>query len=522
MALPTSGSLSFTQIYNEIFGTSTVPVGTSLADLASGANSNGCRIGTTNVNYSLPHSMSEFYGLDCSPLTAPSDAFNMEIVGSSFTIEFDLSTASGVTQANRHVIYWGDGQVTNVKSSYDGLTNYSISHTYSSSGTYQVTVASDGDVYNNGRINGLSIGLTDSINKAKLRKITKWGDFAFLNVSGSHFSGCSNMTVTATDTPHLHSQSGFGAAFISCSSLTTIPSLNQWNIGIMSGAFLGNMFNFCTNWNQDISGWDVTGLSGSNSNFINSTSFSSQNYDLLLDAWSSQNVNSGVSISFDACYSNSLQRGVLTNNYSWSIVDEGQCLVVSPPSNLRLSSYNVDENSGTNAFIADILSDGGAATYSIGLGGNSQDFNINNGNDLRTAFNFTNGGTSKSVTINATNDGGSISDTFTIFINSVSTIPSAPSSFQVANLQGQSDVFLSWNDNSNNENGFRIEVSINSGAYNLLTSVGANTISYNDTNPKLNLATYRYRIRSYNGSGSSTWVYSNQVTIDTSGGIEPI
>lgn len=518
MALPTSGNLTFTQIYNEIFGSPSVPNGTTLEDLAIGANNNGCKINNTTVNFTLPHSMSEFYGLDCSNVTVPTGAFQMEIVGSSFTISFNLSTELVVTQSNRHTIYWGDGTTTVLGDSYDGFLDFDISHTYSLSGTYTITVASDGDIFNNGRINGLNIGSTSATNRAKLRKVTNWGKFAFLSNVEGDFKNCTNLTVTANDNPELDAKSSFSSAFLGCTSLTTIPTLNNWNVGVLSGAFLGNMFNGCTNWNQDISGWDVTGLLGLNSLFINNTSFSTANYDLLLISWASQSLQSNVTISFDPCYNDSTSRNTLTTTYNWNITDDNICIVTTPPTNLRLSDYSVDENTGSGAFIATILSDGGQATYSIASGGNSANFNITNGNELRTVFNFSASNSPYSVVINATNSAGSVQENFNITVNQAFGIPTAPSNLSATNTAGQSTISLAWDDNSSNEDGFRLEVSVNNGTYSFVTNLNQNITSYTDATSKFNNSTYTYRVRSYNTSGASSWTISNTITISTGGG----
>ena len=90
----------------------------------------------------------------------------------------------------------------------------------------------------------------------------------------------------------------------------------------------------------------------------------------------------------------------------------------------------------------------------------------------------------------------------------------APTSL-VAVAVSSSQINLSWTDNSNNEDGFRIERKTgSSGNYSEIATVGSNTTSYSDIG--FTLATqYIYRIRSFNSSGNSA--YSNEaiVTIDT-------
>jgi hypothetical protein len=64
---------------------------------------------------------------------------------------------------------------------------------------------------------------------------------------------------------------------------------------------------------------------------------------------------------------------------------------------------------------------------------------------------------------------------------------------------------LSWTDNSNNEDGFRIERKTGtSGTYAEIAKLGANVTSYTDTN-LIDGATYCYQLRAFNSAGSSAY-----------------
>ncbi len=71
------------------------------------------------------------------------------------------------------------------------------------------------------------------------------------------------------------------------------------------------------------------------------------------------------------------------------------------------------------------------------------------------------------------------------------------------------EAFLTWNDNSDNEDGFSIERSINGQDFHNITTVGQNVASYSDDNIVENQM-YYYRVRAYNNSGNSG--YSNIAT----------
>ena len=84
--------------------------------------------------------------------------------------------------------------------------------------------------------------------------------------------------------------------------------------------------------------------------------------------------------------------------------------------------------------------------------------------------------------------------------------PAAPSNLTATKVASR-QIKLTWTDNSNNEDGFKIERSSGSGgAFTQIATVGTNATSYTNTGLKRS-RTYCYRTRAYNGSGNSA--YSN-------------
>ena len=91
--------------------------------------------------------------------------------------------------------------------------------------------------------------------------------------------------------------------------------------------------------------------------------------------------------------------------------------------------------------------------------------------------------------------------------------PSAPSSLAGTAVSG-AQINLSWTDNSNNEDGFRIERCQGGGCSNFaeIATVGPNVSNYSNTGLAAS-TTYRYRARAYNGGGNSA--YSNTADATT-------
>jgi predicted phage tail protein len=117
--------------------------------------------------------------------------------------------------------------------------------------------------------------------------------------------------------------------------------------------------------------------------------------------------------------------------------------------------------------------------------------------------------TSYSYRVRATNLGGdsAYSNTASATTPATSTVPAAPSNL-TATVVSNSQVNLSWTDNSNNETGFKIERCQGSGCTTFVqvAQVGANVTTFNNTGLARNTR-YRFRVRAFNAVGNSA--YSN-------------
>ena len=89
--------------------------------------------------------------------------------------------------------------------------------------------------------------------------------------------------------------------------------------------------------------------------------------------------------------------------------------------------------------------------------------------------------------------------------------PNAPSDL-IATPISSSQINLSWQDNSSDEAGFKIERKTGSGSYSQIATVGAGVTSYSNTGLTAS-TTYYYRVRAYNAVGNSD--YSNEASATT-------
>jgi len=88
--------------------------------------------------------------------------------------------------------------------------------------------------------------------------------------------------------------------------------------------------------------------------------------------------------------------------------------------------------------------------------------------------------------------------------------PSAPSNL-VAAADGTSEIVLTWSDNANNEDQFRLQRAIGGGSFSTIANLSANTTGHRDDGLDPG-TTYRYRVRASNSDGVSSWSSTAQAT----------
>ncbi|TET85544.1 MAG: DUF2341 domain-containing protein, partial [Anaerolineales bacterium] len=83
------------------------------------------------------------------------------------------------------------------------------------------------------------------------------------------------------------------------------------------------------------------------------------------------------------------------------------------------------------------------------------------------------------------------------------TLPAAPSNCQATYIS-DTQIDVNWNDNSDNETGFKVESSVDGGAYSQIETTGAGATSYPDTSTSADHS-YQYRVRATNSAGDSDY-----------------
>lgn len=171
----------------------------------------------------------------------PTPAFIFTAVTTGLTEDFALPLeASGTYNCN---VDWGD-------TTSDVITVWNqaeTTHTYAVAGTYVVVITG---VITGWRFNGNAYS-------TKIYEVREWGPLR-LGDSDSYFYHCPNLTIIATDVLDLTGTTTLKWAFDSCSSLTSVPSMDSWDVSNITD--MDYMLLDATLFNQDIGSWDVSNV----------------------------------------------------------------------------------------------------------------------------------------------------------------------------------------------------------------------------------------------------------------------
>jgi len=197
---------------------------------------------------------SEFISVWKTDNPGPSDDFSIVIpLAAESYYDFDIN--------------WGDNSLE----SFVGLgADLIVAHTYTNIGTYSVS------------IEGIfpRIYFNFSGDRQKLLNITQWGTIAWESFD-SAFRGCSNLEVSALDTPDLTNVTSLRRMFRSASVFN--GSINDWQVSTITD--MSQMFLQATQFNQPLNAWDVSNVSNMSSMFSEANSFNQ-----TIDSWDVSSV----------------------------------------------------------------------------------------------------------------------------------------------------------------------------------------------------------------------------------------
>ena len=153
----------------------------------------------------------------------------------------------------------------------DTTINTSLSHTYTNSGTYTVTISGTGIT---------TFNYSSGTGQASLTACNSFGEIGLTNLSGM-FYNCANLTAVPSTLPTTSIVTNMYQMFRNASFFN--QNIGGWTTSSVTS--MNYMFYDATNFNGDISGWLTTNVTDMSYMFYNATAFN-QN----IGGWTTSNV----------------------------------------------------------------------------------------------------------------------------------------------------------------------------------------------------------------------------------------
>lgn len=232
-----------------------------------------------------------------SEATSFNRSLNSWNLGSATNISWMFYKASNFNGA---IANWDTSRVTDMSRLffYASAFNQPIGSWNTSNVTDMQAMFSDAETFNQ------DISNWDTSSVTKMNHMF-WHDYAF------------NQPIGSWNTSHVTTMY---AMFDSAKNFN--QSINNWNISNVTT--VEGMFASAAAFNQDLSSWNVTNVISADRILSYADSFSSANYDKLLNGWGAQNVASNVSFRASSKYTSAgaTGRNSLINK-GWTITDGG-------------------------------------------------------------------------------------------------------------------------------------------------------------------------------------------------------
>ena len=202
----------------------------------------------------------------------------INLLSDPMVLVFDTNLSSGTTVTVPLagtvdcVIDWGDGN----SDSY--TTTGNKEHTYSTDGEYTV------------KISGLLTGFGGNVSRPNLTKCLSFGDIGLVSL-GEAFRGCENLIEVPTLLPSTITSMSF--MFFNATNFN--QDISSWNVQNITN--MNSMFNGATVFNQNISSWNVSSVTNMAGVFSGATSFN-QN----ISSWNVSSVTNMASMFRDTIF----------------------------------------------------------------------------------------------------------------------------------------------------------------------------------------------------------------------------
>jgi len=189
-----------------------------------------------------------------------------------------------------YTVDWGDGETSENQTG-------NATHTYINEGTHTISITGNFPaIYN----------YNTPTNALKLKSVESWGTIAWESME-SAFEGCEDLTINTTNTPNLSNTTTMRYMFDNATNFNS--DISNWDVSTITDMF--HLFNEATAFNQDISSWEVSNVTDM-SYMFDYTAFS-QN----ISTWDVSNVTN-----MRAMFSNTTSFNVDITNWNVSNVTD--------------------------------------------------------------------------------------------------------------------------------------------------------------------------------------------------------
>jgi bacterial surface protein 26-residue repeat len=171
-------------------------------------------------------------------------------------------------------ILWGDGTASENIDNGGGGSGLTVSHTYSTPGTYEVKMTG---------ANLPWVQFCSGTDKLKLIEVKQWGPNPWWKMEAM-FAYCTNVQITAADAPDLSNpawhSSGFKSLFQNATNFNS--EIGHWDTSLVKD--MSNMFSN-TAFNKPINTWDTSAVTNMTSMFADAV-----NFNQSLSSWDTSSV----------------------------------------------------------------------------------------------------------------------------------------------------------------------------------------------------------------------------------------
>ena len=241
-----NGSDTYTALSNTDSNFAAVSTSNMAAiDLVNGPGYSNGGSGTSSLviekqaPYSFNNALSESMAISNRDDSQVSDPYplmiELDLTGetSSYTFTTPILYTSGDIS-----IDWGDGSAIQQTGT---ISNIRLTHVYDTD-TYPRPLIQWGRSTDAGKISGFQVQGAGS--RLNIFNLKQWGKS--FNGSQINFNNAANMIITAQDIPDFSSLASMASMFQSCSSITTIPNIEKWDVS-NKAVSAAQMFRFCSN-----------------------------------------------------------------------------------------------------------------------------------------------------------------------------------------------------------------------------------------------------------------------------------